>query len=360
MEKIRWFWVLLVFLCVTGCASMNGHLPKHALTDPAEAISIPHSVEWEKLGVKVLTTFTAMMSPDFWVEMVAGGGVFPILGRPKDAKELKDLRKGYCYMADINWWGDYLLQCMFANSKAELDDVQFSIFNRDAGWAYKLDGQEAIELPAEGEDKKPFGYDPSKFESDGKYRNEFFDKFGMTLKQSDEFFISYLKEKGLEPSENLSSVSEIEVGSEKWEEEYKPKLAVRLPFNYKMADGQIRSGHLPLEVFRNIAVVDPGFTSGARFVKGANIPLLALPLTGLAWPVMAGIGALTTTGVAAVKDDWEGYYYRAKVMREQLRPTFRLLHLINKQLLVKHDERIKELEDELRQQRFHSELLLNR
>lgn len=359
MKDKRWFLVLLLFLCVAGCASKNGYLPKHALTDPAETVSMPHSVELEKAGVKTVTWFTAMMSPDFWVEMVAGGGVFPILGRPKDAKELKDLRKGYCYMADLNWWGDYLLQCMFANSKAELDDVQFSIFNRDAGWAYKLNGQEAIELPAEGEDKKPFGYDPLKFESDGKYMNEFFNKFGMTLKQSDEFFISYLKEKGLEPDESLTSVNEIVAGSEKWEE-YKAKLTARLPFNYKMADGQIRSGHLPLEVFRNIAVVDPGFTSGARFVKGANIPLIALPLTGIAWPVMLGIGALTTTGVAAVKDDWEGYYYRAKVMREQLRPSFRLLTLMNKQLLKMHDERIKELEDELRRQQFHSELLLNR
>ena len=84
-KTVRMWFMLLMFLCVAGCAGTNGHLPKHALTDPAETVSVPNSVELENAGVKVITWFTAIMSPDFWTELVAGGGVFPILGRPKNA-----------------------------------------------------------------------------------------------------------------------------------------------------------------------------------------------------------------------------------------------------------------------------------
>lgn len=345
----------LLLICLAGCASTNGYLPKHALTDPTEGISVPHPVELEKARVKAFTIFTAIMSPDLWTEIVAGGGVFPIIGRKEDG----NLLKGYCYLADINWWGDFLLQCVFAYSKAELEDAKFSIFNRDAGWAYKLDGQEAYQASAEGTKGKPFGYDPSKFESDEKYRKEFFDKFGMTLKQSDEFFKSYFSEKGIEPDDNLTSVNEIIVGSDKWEA-YKAKLAARLPFNYKLANGQIRSGHLPLEAFKGIAVEDPGFTSGNRFVKDAKIPLIFLPFAGIAWPVMIGANLATSAVVAGVDDSWSGYFGRAKVIRHQLAPSFRQITAIYKELLKKRDERNKQLEDELSRQQFPVNLQSNR
>jgi len=346
----------LLALSVLGCASSNGYLPKHALTDPAEGISVPHPVELEKAGVKAFTTFTAIMSPDLWTEVVAGGGVYPILGYQGRGKE--PLR-GYCYLADVNWWGDFLLQCVFAEGKTEMADAKFAIFNRDAGWAYKLNGEEALETPAEGEDKKPFGYEASKLEKDEDYREEFFQKFGTTLKQSDEFFQSYFAEKGLEPAEDLTSVREIAVGSPEWED-YKAQLARRLPFNYKMADGQIRSGHMPLEVFKPLAVEDPGFTSGARFAKDVKIPLIALPFTGVIWPVMVGASLANSAVVAGVDDSWSGYFGRAKVIRYQLAPSFRQIAAVYKELLKRRDERTKELESELQRLEVRLDLWINR
>ncbi|MFH0955890.1 MAG: hypothetical protein V1801_01585 [Candidatus Falkowbacteria bacterium] len=356
MKKLMLFGLLFMFL--VGCASTNGHLPKHALTDPAEGISVPHPVELEKAGVKAFTTFAAIMSPDFWTEMVAGGGVFPILGCSENAK---NLFKGYCYVSDINYWGDFLQRCVFANSKSELENVKFAIFNRDAGWAYKLDGQEAFQAPTEGTDEKPFGYDSEKFENDEEYQKKFYDKFGMTLKQSDEFFASYFSEKGLEVTDDLTSVNEIVVGSDEWEA-YKEKLAARLPFNYKLANGQIRSGHLPLEIFKSIAVVDPGFTSGARFAKGAKLPLpiTALLVGGIAWPVMIGASLASTAVAAGVDDSWSGYFGRAKVIRHQLAPSFRQISAVYKELLKKRDEKAKQLEEEIRRQQFQMELMSNR
>ena len=347
---------LVVLFCalflVAGCAGTNGYLPKHALTNPAEGISIPHPVEVEKSGVKAFTTFTAIMSPDLWTEVVAGGGVYPILGRSKEAKSKEDLFKGYCYVADVNWWGDFFLQCMFAKSKAELSNVKFVVFNRDAGWAYKLDGQETIEeAPIEGKDEKTFLYDASKFEKDEKYQKEFFEKFGMTLKQSDEFFKSYLSEKGIKPPDDLTSVNEIIVGSEGWEE-YKAKLTAQMPHNYKMANGQIRSGHLPIEAFKGIAVEDPGFSSPNRFAKRLAIPLVFLPLAGpvglASYPIMIGASMASAAVGAGVDDSWTGYYARAKIIRYQTAPSFRQITAIYKELLKKRDERTRQLEQELR------------
>ena len=349
MKKIVFLFCMLSLLA--GCAGTNGYLPKHALTNPAEGISIPHPVEIEKSGVKAFTTFTATMSPDLWTEVVAGGGVYPILGRSEEAKSKEDLFKGYCYIADVNWWGDFLLQCMFAKSKAELSDVKFVVFNRDAGWAYKLDGQEAVEMPAERTDEKTFLYDSSKFEKDDEYRKEFFEKFGMTLQESDEFFKSYLSEKGIKPPDDLTSVSEMIVGSEGWEE-YKAKLAVQLPHNYKMANGQIRSGHLPIEAFKGIAVEDPGFSSPNRFAKRLAIPLVFLPLAGpvglASYPIMIGASMASAAVGAGVDDSWAGYYARAKIIRYQTAPLFRQITAIYKELLKKRDERTRQLEQELR------------
>lgn len=357
--KKTWIWMmmLLMFLVsvfAVGCASTNGHLSKYALTNPAEGISVPHPVEIEKAGIKAFTTFTAIMSPDLWTELVAGNGVFPIMGYLEKAK---DLFKGYSYVADINWWGDFLLRCVFAHSKAELEDAKFVVLNKDAGWAYMLDGPEAYQAPTEGTDEKPFRYDSEKFEKDEEYQKKFFEKFGRTFKELDEFFKSYFKEKGLEVVEGLTSVNEIIVGSDEWEA-YKEKLATRLPFNYKLANGQIRSGHLPLEAFKDIAVEDPGFTSGARFAKDAKIPLIALPFTGIAWPVMAGASLANSALVAGVDDSWSGYFGRAKVIRHDLAPSFRQITAIYKELLKKRDERNKELEAELQRREIWFGLML--
>ncbi len=361
MKKMRILGSLLVIMvfAIGGCASTNGYLSKHAITDPAEGISVPHTVEMEKAGVKAFTSFTAIMSPDFWTELAAGGGVFPVLGYIEKAEELL---KGYCYVADINWWGDFLLQCIFAQSQAELEDVKFVVLNKDAGWAYKLDGQEAKEVLSEAEikeGKKSLYYDAEKFEKDNEYQKNFFGKFGMTLKQSDEFFLSYFSEKGLEVTRSLTSVNEIVVGSEKWEA-YKEKLAARLPYSYKLANGQIRSGHLPLDSFKDIAVEDPGFTSGSRFIKDLKIPLIALPFTGAAYPIMIGASLANSAIVAGVDDSWSGYYGRAKVMRHQLAPEFRQISAIYKELLKKRDERSRELENELRRRDALLNLTLTR
>lgn len=330
MKSLRWITGFALLILLAGCATGNGHLPEHALKDPAQGISIPHPVEAEKAGVKAFTTFTVIMNSDLWTEVVAAGGVFPVLGQADDGSVFK----GYGYLASVNWWGDFLLQCVFAYGKGELKDAKSAVFNRDAGWAYKLDGREEE-------------YDPEKFENDQEYRKDFFQISGMTLSQLDESWKNYFYGQGLKPAHNLTSVQEIAVGTPEWEA-YKARLAAQMPNNYKMADGQIRIGHLEREDFTMAAVEDPGFTGGARFVKDLKVPLLVLPLAGLAWPIAAGTSVVSSAVAASVDDSWSGFYGRAKIIRHDMAPAFRQIVAIYKELLKRRDERIGELERQIK------------
>jgi len=323
------FLVVLAMVMAAGCASSQGHLPKHALTDPADMVSIPHPVEIEKTGIKFITTFQCVMDLGLWVEVVNAGGVWPFLAMTPDGKILN----GYNYMSGINYWGDFMLQFISHYSREELNGSKILYFNRDAGFAYHLNG-------------KQVPYNPKKFENDNEYRKKFFNEFGTTLSELNSFWIEYFENKGLDPPSDLSSVLEIRIGSPEWEG-FKKKTAKVMKYNYKMADGQIRAGFLPLEQFRLMATEIPGFNGSQRFIKRAKVPLFALPFTGAGMLIMAGANIVGDAVAAGVNDDWTSSYARAKTIRYKMAPLFRQICRIYKELLEKRDRKIKDLEFEL-------------
>ena len=111
--------ILLMLAMIAGCASSNGHLPDHALKDPADGISIPNPVEYERQGRKVMTMFKIVMDPGLWTEVIAGGGVWPIVGAAHEDDNEK-LYRGYCYLDSPNYWGDFLLNCLLNYPEADL------------------------------------------------------------------------------------------------------------------------------------------------------------------------------------------------------------------------------------------------
>jgi len=329
--------VLMIFIGLTGCAGSDNYLPKHALINPVDAVSIPHPIEIEKTGIKAITTFVAVMDPGLWTEIAVVGGVWPTL-----AQTLKgEILKGYAYLSpEVNYWGDFLLVFVFCYSKEDLNQAKILYFNRDGGWAYQLSGKE-------------IKYDPKKFDDDKEYQNKIFSQFGMTLSEIDPFWLKYLKEKGIEAPDDLSSVQGIIIGSREWQD-YKKKLVSIMRYKYKMANGQIRSGYLPLDNLRQEAVRLPGFNGTERFIKRSKLPLIALPFTGAGLVTMAAINIVGDAVVAGIDDDWSGYYARAKIIRYQMAPLFRQICLTYKKLLEGRDERIKTLEREVRFQKILS------
>ena len=328
MKWIKIFGLLTIAGAVMSCAHNGQYLPKHAFENPSECISIVHPVELEKAGIEKITTFVSIMDPGLWVEVLANGGVWPTL-----ALLPNKIIEGYSYLANINYWGDFLFQSEFYCGKEELDQAKILHFNRDGGWIYQLSGDEV-------------NYDPEKFDNNKGYRQEIFGKYGLTLSELNLFWIEYLKLRGVNSSSNLSCVQSISVGSPAWQE-YKEKLAAKMRHNYKMNGGKIRCGYLPIEEFRRIAIENNGFTGSERFIKHAKLPLFAIPFTGIGFVAMAGINVANSAVTAGIDTDWTGSYARAKIVRHQMAPLFRQICQIYKELLKARDEEIKRLKTDL-------------
>jgi len=327
--------ILMVFMFCVGCASDSKYLAKHALINPAEGISVVHPVELERSGLKSITTFVGIMEPGLWAEVIDVGGVWPTLALTPE----KEILKGYCFLVDVNYWGDFLLQFVFYHSLEELNQAKILYFNRDSGWAYRLDGREAKD-ELEPEDKKKIIYNPRKFDDDNEYQTELFAKFGMTLSELDFSWTNYLEKKGIS-TKNVSSVHEIIIGSPEWSK-FKKKMASIMKYNYKMSDGKIRTGYLPIEEFRQVAVEIPGFNTGQRYLKRARIGLSFIPSIAGLLACVAGDAI-----AAAIDDSWSGSYARAKTLRYKMAPLFRQICLIYKNLLADRDKKIRLLQRNL-------------
>lgn len=346
--------LLLSVVSFIGCASSSGYLPKHALTDPVDAMSIPHPVELEREDVKVITAFTGILDPGLWTEIVSVGGVWPAIGMDMESGKIF---KGYAYWSGLDWWGEMLIEYNFRASAAELKNCKFLYFNRDAGWAYQSSGNQVAEEKKEGK----VSYDSEKFERDEKYRKELFAKFGMSLAEinldwqnrikrnilSDNCFSSPVMEQQCLRDSNLdlkgiSTVWEIKIGTKDWEK-YKEKVILSFPHEITMPNGEIRLSFLTEEEFKPEAIRNPKFTGTQRYLKNSVIPLSLLAMSGPALPWMAAANVASSAAVAAVDDSWAGYYDRAKILRHDLADNFRQLSSLYKKQIVQRNHMINYL-----------------
>gem|GEM_PF-2121499 len=375
--------LLLLLLWISGCTP-NDYLSKdRARLEPKDASSIPHHVEIEKMEIEGFTSFETKMPVDFLTEAIPAGeelvGVWTVEGyryteeeevkeeeteqkvkvqetheeEKKEAKAKEEKIGGYCYLNRLNDWGEFINQCFLAKRVAELEKFSFFITNRDANWAYRLDGLSTREILSKQEiteGKKPLAYNAEQFDKDAEYRKKFVNRFGMTLGQINEFWTKDAKSKDEAVPDGQTWVREIIVGSPEWEE-YKAEVDRRFPEKYKTPEGEIRMGNLPLDDFSANAEEDPGFTSSARFVNAMTVPVLtAATFSGVAWPVIFGSGlaskAITTKWLDT---DWKNYYGRAKIIRYQMAPTFRVVIAKYQALIKRHIKKQRELEKQLRQ-----------
>ncbi len=337
-EKLAMIFVLLLI----GCASNpNKYIPKeisgHTRLDPADGISILHPVELEKAGIKKFVTFQGLLEPGLWVEVINAGGVWSFLVQTTYGEILS----GDAFLTSVTYWGDWQIQFVFMGPYKDIQGGKILYFNRDAGFAYTPLG-------------KQIEYDPKEFDKNHDYRKSLFDNHGQMISQIDQFWHDYLKDKGLEPPTDLSSMLEISIPSDDWLD-YKDKVSRIMPHNYKMGNGEIRCGVLPLEMFKKAAVEIPGFNGVDRYLKRAKVPLIALPLSGIGLLASAGVSLASDAIVAGVDDSWTGSFARAEVLRYRIAPLFRQMVLIYKKLLKNRDERIlkqQELINELKFQLF--------
>ena len=317
--------VAAFFLLLEGCATRT-RVSSYGFSRPEQAVSIPHPVEIEKAGNEYVTVFTAILDVGTWgAESVEGAGVWPVLAEQKSAKPLP----GYAFVSDLNWWGDYTLQVVMVGEQKSLFESKIIVLDRDGGKVHDLTGKE-------------FNYNPKKFDKGGLYEAEIFQS-GMTLSELKSFWKMYTEKRGVDPVEFIA-VEEILVGSSQWEV-FRLKLAEKLEHNYKMPDGEIKEGFFPLEDFRRQSAKNNGATPGQRFARSAgNLPLIPNPIA-----LVVYAGSVVDGLVQASYGPIQGFYAQAECLRGDLKPNFRLMQKMYKQLLMQRDAVIYGLQQQLEQ-----------
>ena len=319
------FAVLLFAVLLAGCATAPGRqVSNFAYTKPEQAVSIPAPTQMSQDGVKSVTIFTAILDAGVWgTEGVNGAGVWPVL-----ALENGEVYRGYVFVTDLNWWGDFILEACIAGHISAQAKILY--LNRDGGWVYDLTGKEV-------------DYIPKKFDEDKSYQAQIFASAGTTLSELDSFWRMYSEKRGVAVKTGAVFYREIAVGSSEWEA-YKVSLSERMAHKYQMPDGKTRESFMPLEDFRKAASQNYGLTPGQRFRKGLNIPVAIDPISagaGVAGAILNGVLAANTTS-------WTGFYARADALRKDLKPQFRLMQRLYKQLLMQRDTVIYQMQQRLR------------
>ncbi len=314
--------VFLLALSGIGCASGN-YLPKHAFSDPVEKISVPHPVEAEKDKVKTITTFVAFFDPGLWIEVVANGGVWPALALGNGEKF-----SGYAYLAGIDYWGSFYLRVVFLCGLDDLAKARIVYSSADGGWLYQLSGAEVA-------------YDPRRFDKEEDYQKQIFQEHGMTLSELEIFYRNYFRGKDLLAPNDLTSVSEITVGSPEWDE-FKERTSQTMRHHYKVG-AQVRSSYLPLDKFKTEAVEMPGFNSSQRWLKNTKV-MMIFPFWNAGVLALGVASIVSDAVVAGIDDSWSGSYARAETIRHQMAPLLRQVCRIYQDLLEERDRRIRELQ----------------
>jgi hypothetical protein len=339
MNFVKLFVLFCVPFLFTACAAKNQqHLPSFAITEPSEAISTPHPIEMQKNGVSNVTTWRGVMSPDLLVEVIAGNGVFPVIGSDGE----KEFR-GFAYLVDLNYWGDWIIQYEFPYSAEELKDVHFVLTNRDGGFAYTIDGpMVAKEDVASGKLVNP--YNAETFDKDLAVRNDFIAEFGKTLGDIDIFWQEYLLARGVDIGKR-SMVKTYVVGSDDWlklVEGFNREIDAGELQTYKVGE-QIRVGKMNFDEFADKASDVPDFSVGDRFIKRTSLPIISLASVALGPLAIAGANIAGSVYSSNIDNDWHGHTLRSKFWGHELAPTFRSVCGQYKKLLTDRDKQIREL-----------------
>ncbi|MBU4216874.1 hypothetical protein L6270_03535 [Candidatus Parcubacteria bacterium] len=332
--------VLLAPVLLGACAAKNTmYLPKYAITDPGNAISIPHPIEMQKKEVKSVTIWTGVLSPDLLVEVISGNGVFPIIG--SDGK--KEFY-GFAYLVDLNYWGEWIGQFEIQCSESEAKSAKFVLVNRDGGFAYSLMGERITTVDKSDPQKNINPYDVEKFDTDLEVRSRFLTEFGMTFSEVNTSWQKFFYAKGINFG-NRSVVTEYAIGSSDWlkmVDKVNQDIESGKLTAYKVG-GEIRIGRMNFDQFADKASDVPDFKIGDRIIKRAAVPVVSLASMAIGPLAMAGAGFGGTVYSANIDNDWHGHTLRSKFWGYELAPTFRSVCEQYKKLLIGRDEEIRRL-----------------
>gem|GEM_PF-1957816 len=323
-------YLFLLLILFAGCATSPGYLPKHAIMDPKEGISIVHP-EIAQKQENIFVRFFPVASPKIFVEALGDQGIFPVIGYSSiDNSEIK----GKCYIKELSWAGVYILSAeIIGKILTDLESYKFVISYRDGGKLFTLDGSEIFE------------YEPEKFDSDKQAKKEIFSKYGMSVRDLNTFWFTFFDSRS---EENIYEAQEIPIkkGDPKWEA-YKREIYCLMDKHYKK-DGKIdRLGWIDTEKFAKEATKNNRLTAKDRFMEVFSLSLTPFTMLNPA----GSIGAQVVNGAIAANMDknWSGLNSRATVQRIEMSENFQTIFQKYSILLEKKDEKIRKLENEIKQ-----------
>lgn len=327
--KNKWmmFSVLFSVLFLVGCAgNYENSVSANGFPEAEEAISLPHPVEYEKTGENYVTIFPLILSPELWgaegfSNNKVSGGVWPVMTSNSNGSLGK---KGYAFVTEMNFWGDNIMQAIVIGRKSEVGKIIY--LSRDGHTAQNVSGEEA-------------DYSSEKFDKDPSYQSQVFSQSGSSIQEVEAFWRKYSRARGLEIPADFQFVEEIKIGTPRWEK-FKSDLATRLAHNYKMPNGEIRSGFMSLDDFREEAAKNNGSTPGQRFGRSIFIP-------GTIEPITLGVGTVGSflNGlINASNGPMDGFYSMAECRRGDLKSRFKEMSDNFKALLMQRDQIIYELQ----------------
>lgn len=312
---------VLIFLAVgllSGCAEKN-YVPKEAFVQSAQAVSIPHPVEFEKAGDKYMTISTGILNAGTWgVETNDKGfGVFPLLTEQPQGDDLR----GFAIFTNLNHFGDFMLQLMTAGRVERMIASKSLCLDRDGGKVHDLAGNQ-------------YDYDPKRFDTDPTYKHDVYQKYGMTLVELQNFWKAYYRMHGRDLTTDI--FCEIKIGSPEWEN-FKALLAETLGHSYKMFDGEIREGYPPVKEFKEKdSYINHGVTPEQRFSRTFKVSPNPIAM----------VASLVNGLLDASNGPIEGLYARAECLRGDLKPHFLLMQGMFKELLQERDKELYALQIE--------------
>jgi len=169
---------------------------------------------------------------------------------------------------------------------------------------------------------REFAYDAKRFSKDKAYQAQAFTQYGTKVPDIDAFWKRYsASTPGIrqfyDPAKFGSAVEKIRTGSDDYEALQK-NFSKKLPYTYKMPNGEYVMSAFDEREFRTKAVENNGATFGQRFMKYWDVVLSPEPISMGIFNITSALNALRR----AHFEDPSGYYANAKVYRKDTKPQF--------------------------------------
>jgi hypothetical protein len=336
------FVLAAMMMLVSGCATSKTYNSSIAITNPSEAISIPHPKHDEELGVKSITLTQGFLNDKFLAELLRNSGVFNVvvcLPEPVIGKAMVIPVKDELPMTDA---GNILTQIKIPLPIEQLVNTKILVTTRSTDNVSDLSGRD---IYAKDKDGKLMPIDAEKLDKDKEYREGICQQ-AQTLKEAVEFRAAYDKHYGFEP---VITTTQIDLGTPSYSQ-YKKTIFQAMPETYETPLKMWNIGVMDIDTYKYISTEITGLTWWERVMKRTNVGTsLALSLTG--YGAFIAAGDVAATGINAMIDKKATSRFplssRIELRVADMQPNFEMLATAYRNHTLKMLNRIRLLEAKL-------------